>query len=531
MGAAPGVMALAVLLLSAASSCEAQEEYYELGDDPIATGCPILAREELEVVLELEGEGDWHLTKHLQTAIREGLAMLLLPAGVPDERYIGIKWTSSLCPKGSMDMPLQLLQKTTCRELALAVFIPDLARVKDVEQVVQGPAFCAVTQRAMHSGGDVDVICEVGSVVTTVAQGLSQQRESCSWGMPVEGIFSLGVFAGVVASIMVANLMWLVSHRTTRAKLRSHVPGKKDLACKVPNGQLELQVKATRPSFTIMRGCDTGPPHVPLEEVLSCSGSDGSRDTPDDTSTEHFQAVMVEEVGLQAKEKSAEPIVMSMYFEEVLPNSMDKEPQRPATIKTRILHKKYKVQEADLAQDGSNMDPITLLSLGSKFLFMIDIRRDKNSIGEFPFASVDHVVLVLQDGLPQMLRLVTLSSSGSGSSKGSNRSCWHRVAALWDPTQHASQSLAKVTPDGASVALDVTVVFRVFGASGGLFYVKKTMNVRVRDGGEARQSDAQYFRHCLGSRLPDWAKMYVKGSTVVMHASENSTGLIVDQTN
>ncbi|CAD7696359.1 unnamed protein product [Ostreobium quekettii] len=362
-----------------------------------------------------------------------------------------------------------------------------------------------------------------------MAQGLSQQRESCSWGMPVGGIFSLGVFVGVVASIMVANLMWLVSHRTVCAKLRSHGSEKKDLACKVPDGQLEPQVKATGPSFTILRGCDASPPHVPLEEFSSCSGSDGGREMPD--ITEHLQTVMVEEVGLRAKEKAAEPIVMSMFFEEVLPSSMDKESQRPATIKTRILHKKHKVQEADLAQDGNNMDPVTLLSLGSKFLFMIDIRRDKNGIGGFPFAAVDHVVLVLQDGLPQMLRLVTLSSSGSGSSRGSAGSCWHRVAALWDPAQHGSQSLAKVTPDGAAVALDVTVVFRVFGASGGLSYVKKTLNVRMRDGGQAKPSDAQYFRHSLGSRLPDWAEMYVKGTTVVMHASENSTGLIVDQTN
>ncbi|CAD7696358.1 unnamed protein product [Ostreobium quekettii] len=153
MGAAPGSVALAVFLLSAAWSCGAQEEHYELGDDPATTGCPILAREELEVVLELEGEGNLHLSKPLQTAIREGLATLLLAAGVPDARYIGIISSSLPCTTGSKGAPRQLLQKTTCTELVLAIFISDLARVRDVEQVVQGPGFCTVTQRAMHNAG------------------------------------------------------------------------------------------------------------------------------------------------------------------------------------------------------------------------------------------------------------------------------------------------------------------------------------------------------------------------------------------
>eukprot|EP00803_Ostreobium_quekettii_P011310 evm.model.scf_21EXC.15 EVM.evm.TU.scf_21EXC.15 scf_21EXC:148610-152367(-) len=484
------------------------------------TGCPIVAREEVDVLLEFEGEGNFYFSRRLLSLLRQDLAAALSAAGTPDARYIGIKPSTRFCSSAHAGTSRRLLHAPSCTELALVVYVTDHALVEGVREAIRDRDFCAVAESTLRVSEGVKVHCGVRQVSSASVPGLSHDTQSCDWGMGVEGVFILGIFTGVVASVMITSLLWLISHKTCCGKTKG--TEKKIQECKKPDGQPELKVKSTLASFNMRRNCDVNPRHIPLQEDSPSSGDGGST-----------QVVMVDELGMpSSRENQHEPIVMSMYFEEVLPIStaLDKLPQRSGVVKTRILHKKYKVQEADLAQDGSHTDPATLLCLGSKFLFMIDIRKNKKSQAPFPFASVDHVVVVLPDGVPQMLRLVTLSSSGPNGKGGSCGSCWHRVAALWDPAQHGSRSLSKVTPDGASLSLDVTVVFRVFGTNQGMSYVKKAMSVRVREGGKALPSDAQYCGHSKGSSLPEWVRTYVKGAAVTLRPAENSGGLIVEQT-
>lgn len=185
-----------------------------------------------------------------------------------------------------------------------------------------------------------------------------------------------------------------------------------------------------------------------------------------------------------------------------------------------------------MAQDGTNLDPAFLLQLGSKYLLTIEVRKEASNTEPFPFACLDHVVMVPPDGTPQMLPLITLSSAGDPGTNRAGDMCHHTVAALWDPCQHASQDLAKVTPDGVSLSLDVTIVFRVLGDSGALSYVQKTLKARLRERGKARSSDKPYTRDLsAGKKMPVWAKPYAKGGTVTLEAApgrqkQNSTDTV-----
>lgn len=59
-----------------------------------------MAKEVLELTLHFNGHVGFALNEHLQTVVRDALAMKLLSVGIPDRRYLGIKSFGDVCYTG-----------------------------------------------------------------------------------------------------------------------------------------------------------------------------------------------------------------------------------------------------------------------------------------------------------------------------------------------------------------------------------------------------------------------------------------------
>lgn len=487
-------------------------------DDVLLAGCPIVAREVIELTLYFEGHTGFTFTESLQIAVRDALVEQLSDVGLPDRRFLGIKGSSSLCETGNVEGRRRLLHKPVCTMLALRVFVPELDLVGDIIEVIRGEDFCREAELALHDG-NVHTACSVGEVLTTMSY-----PKANPWGITAEAIFFLGIFAGTVLAVLVTVLIWQLNHRLGFNWFASNRQEQEQQPYQAAVGRPVLHVLSTNSGLRMLckRSSSEDPPHNPLDEPDLIASCESLCESPDTSSGEHF---MIRELPMSSFHRhSGQIMLMSMYFEEILTksNPINASSPRYAQVKTRVLHRKIKVREADVVQDGSNQDPAFLLRVGSKYILAIEVRKETRNMDPFPFACLDHVVVVPPDGTPQVLPLVTLSS-GTSSGKLSQDLSRHRVAALWDPCQHASQALFKATPDGLSLPLDITVVFRVIGPSEVLSYVQKTLKVRLREQGKAHSSDTPYTRPFFAyEKLPVWAKPFAKGGTMLLRAAKQT---------